>query len=157
MYQKSHILRQLQNLYLGSMPGRYYSVSDWEEAMKERNIKTIVCLVSDEEIKEKSPDYLNWIKENRDIKVLQLAIPDFGVPDKKDQSSFWKLAEDISFLNKNETSVFIHCAAGIGRTGLFAAAVLMKGGLDLDEAIAKVKETGSDPETDAQKFFLSSM
>ena len=154
---KNPIITKLENLYLGSMPGRYYSVSDWEEAMKERNIKTIVCLVPDEEINEKSPDYLTWKKENREIKVFQVPVPDFGIPDKKDSASFWKIAEDISKLNRKGTPVFIHCAAGIGRAGLFAAAVLMKGGLAYEEAVAKVRETGSDPETDAQKSFLSSM
>lgn len=155
MYQESHILRKLENLYLGSMPGRYYAVSDWREALKEKNIKTIVCLVSDEEIKEKSPVYLTWKKENRDIKVFQLPVPDFGIPDKKDRASFWKLAEDISKLKKNGTSVFIHCAAGIGRTGLFASAVLMCGGMSYDEAVRKVNAAGSLPETDEQRAFLN--
>ncbi|MDX9800875.1 MAG: dual specificity protein phosphatase family protein [Spirochaetia bacterium] len=150
----NNILRKLQNLYLGSMPGWHYSFNDWLKAINEMNIKKIVCLVSDQEIEAKSPEYAQWKKNNSEFDFYQFPIPDFGIPDKNIQHEFWELGEDISKLNQNGTPVFIHCAGGIGRTGMFASAVLMFGGISIEEAIKEVKKTGSGPETPVQASFL---
>jgi protein-tyrosine phosphatase len=155
MNSKTPVIRKLQNLYLGAMPGRYNPLNDWLSALNENNIREIVCLVPDQEIAIKSAEYAEWKKKNKEFDFYQFPIPDFGIPDEKRKADFRKLAEEISNLNQSGTPVFIHCGAGIGRTVMFAAAALMRGGMTLDEAIRKVNETGSHPETDAQRSFLS--
>ena len=47
-------------------------------------------------------------------------------------------------------SVLLHCAAGIGRTGTAAACVLKHLGLPTAQALQRVREAGSNPETALQ-------
>ena len=46
--------------------------------------------------------------------------------------------------------VLVHCAAGIGRTGTAAACVLKALGLEADEALARVRSAGSNPQNAEQ-------
>jgi protein-tyrosine phosphatase len=50
--------------------------------------------------------------------------------------------------------IAVHCAAGIGRTGLFAALVLMALGVRMDRARETVREGGSFAETQPQLDLL---
>lgn len=49
------------------------------------------------------------------------------------------LADLVDSLRQAGKRVLIHCAAGINRSGLLSAAVLIRGGYDADEAIALVR------------------
>ena len=51
-------------------------------------------------------------------------------------------------------NVLVHCAAGIGRTGTFAAALLVRLGCGLEEALRRVEVAGSHAEDDCQLAFL---
>jgi hypothetical protein len=53
-------------------------------------------------------------------------------------------------------SCVIHCAGGVGRTGMAAIALLWRAGLDLDQAKGIVAQAGSAPENEAQWAFLKS-
>lgn len=50
----------------------------------------------------------------------------------------------------------LHCGAGIGRAGTIAAALLMRGGLSHDEALARVASSRpmAGPEAGAQRDLL---
>ncbi|MDR5710413.1 MAG: tyrosine-protein phosphatase [Armatimonadota bacterium] len=63
-------------------------------------------------------------------------------------------AKDVAALLREGERVVVHCGAGIGRTGMVATAVLMALGLSLDDAEARIKEAGSEAETDEQKKLL---
>jgi protein-tyrosine phosphatase len=72
----------------------------------------------------------------------------FGLP--QDVPAFRAgIAQAAAALAAGE-SVMIHCAAGIGRTGSAAACVLKQLGLSADEAVERVRDAGSNPETAVQ-------
>lgn len=140
-------------LYLSSMPGRNEPLKQFLQEITAAGVGHILCLVSDEEIAEKSPRYLAAIRKNEiPASLSRFAISDFGVP--KDAPGLKTLLGQIrEKLNKGE-SVVIHCAAGCGRTGMVAILLLMMMGLPPARARALVERAGSGPETEEQWEFL---
>lgn len=67
------------------------------------------------------------------IELLGFPVPDHGVP--SDADAFLELAARLATLVKAGKTVVIHCRAGIGRSGLLAAAVLVRAGVPADEAL----------------------
>jgi protein-tyrosine phosphatase len=65
-------------------------------------------------------------------------IPDRGVPSNKNALS--KLSRQIYLDVTGGNSTAIHCRAGIGRSSLVAAAVLLHAGVTPDEAFARIRE-----------------
>lgn len=64
-------------------------------------------------------------------------IGDFGVPASAD--GWAALLDDLGRRLDGGARVMIHCRAGLGRTGMLAAALLARAGLDADEAVATVR------------------
>ena len=104
-------------LFLHSMPGRFETIPEFLVAAAEENLSAFLCLVSDEEIREKSPEYLDLLADpGYAKKVLRAPIRDFGVPD--DTDSFQGLLDILAASLNAGRNVLIHCAAGVGRTGM---------------------------------------
>ena len=132
-------------LYLHSMPGRYEPIADFLAAIKQQGIMQIICLTSDEESEEKSPDYAKAIAEKRiTAKRVCFPIPDFGTP--KDMVAFYALVRETAEELRIGTNILVHCAGGIGRTGTFAGCILKALGLSQDA----LEESGSGPEDEEQ-------
>ncbi len=132
-------------LYLHSMPGRYEPIAEFLMAIGSHDITQIVCLASEDEIAQKSPDYAKAITEEQ-IPVQRVCspIPDFGTP--QDIASFYALVRETADKLRAGTNVLVHCAGGIGRTGTFAGCILKCLGLPL----IPLEESGSFPETEDQ-------
>ncbi len=140
-------------LYLTSMPGRFEPIEAFLRDAEDADIDHILCLVSDEEIAEKSPVYLAAI--NRGIlpaKLWQHEIPDHGVPEQPFE--ILQAVESMKQALIRGESVVIHCAAGIGRTGMVAILLLTRLGLSLPTATRAIEQAGSTPETEEQWNFL---
>jgi len=143
-------------LLLHSMPGRREKLDDCWSEVKSVPVHVIVSLASDEEISQKCPSYLAAIASGAvPCQRWPLGVPDYGVP--SDESAFLELASQVADSLKNGQSVLVHCGAGIGRTGTFAALVLMRLRVPLEESLKRVKAAGSGPETSAQRAFLDRM
>lgn len=70
------------NLYLCSMPGRFEGLKTFFQKIAEAEIGHILCLVSDQEIAKKSPDYLAAIQQNEiPVKLWRYDVPDYGLPE----------------------------------------------------------------------------
>jgi protein-tyrosine phosphatase len=136
-------------LWLGSMPGRFERYAEFAAEARRRKLALIVCLASTEEVASLSPSYWQAIGEGSlECRWINLPMQNFGLP--HDVPAFRTgIAQAAAALSAGE-SVFIHCAAGIGRTGCAAACVLKQLGLAADEAVERIREAGSNPETAVQ-------
>jgi protein-tyrosine phosphatase len=115
----------------------------------------ILCLTPDEEIQKKSPDYHQALRVGKHyFKMYHFPIKDYGIPSASEIPNLINILGKIQRLLKAEQVVLIHCAAGIGRTGMIAALMLVHLGYTVEEAIRIIKNAGSSAETDEQKDFL---
>jgi atypical dual specificity phosphatase len=79
-------------------------------------------------------------------------IPDMGVPA---TGSAARVCRDVSRLLQSGSAVAVHCHAGLGRTGLLLAAVLVWEGASAEEAIVRVREQRSGYlQNRAQELFV---
>lgn len=141
-------------LLLHSLPGRYEPLEAFCAEMVREGVRRVVCLLPLPELREKSPDYDRLLAANA-FPWLQhhLPIRDFESPD--DPDAFWQLAQGIASALRAPETVLVHCAAGIGRTGTFATAVLLELGVPVAEAADAIERAGSRPETSMQREFLA--
>ena len=141
------------NLYLCSMPGRFEPLKLFLDSIAEAKVEHIMCLVSDEEIALKSPDYLAAIQQDELPATLwRFEIPDYGMPENPDD-----LDQMLGLLRKRldeGESVAIHCAAGHGRTGMVSILLLVCMGVPLEQAYETIRRAGSSPDTQPQRDFL---
>jgi len=141
-------------LYLHSMPGRFEDLEDTLDALEDFKIDRVVSLVSDEEMRQKSPEYYRMVQDGQfPVERQVFAIPDFDVP--ADPASFLVLVEDLAAKLREGERVLVHCAGGIGRSGLVATSVLMMLGVGRDEALFTVRNSMAGPETPEQSDFLA--
>lgn len=142
-------------LWLAPMPGRLRPLADDLAALAARGVGRIVCLTPAAEIAARSPDYARWLATPPDMIVNRLPIADFAVP--ATSAPLAALAVEVAQALRAGERVLIHCAAGIGRTGMFATAVLLAAGLPLPAATARIAAAGSGPETAAQQALLADL
>ncbi len=81
---------------------------------------------------------------------LSYPIPDRGLPNSMNE--YLQLARKIHNDINRGSQVVIHCRAGIGRTGMVAAGVLLHNGYQPQTALARISEKRgvSVPDTDQQ-------
>ena len=141
------------HLYLHSMPGRYEPLAETWTEVRHLAVAAIVSLAPFDETREKSPEYAEAFETGMvPCQLWRLAICDYQGPD--DDQTFWQLTRRVAETLQQGDSVLVHCGAGIGRTGMFAIAVLMALGLPHEEAEHRVKVAGSEPERPAQRNAL---
>lgn len=151
---------QLQNvagrLLLHSMPGRYEPFDAFLEKAGEENVSAIIALSPREETARKSLKYAHALKhgDKRLPEVIEAPIPDFGVPEEEGMADFYAALSDARQKVSGGETILVHCGAGRGRTGTFAAALLCKLGLPLKAALKMVAAAGSGPETEEQRLLV---
>lgn len=150
-------------LFLDAMPGRQKvgrlsgDFDLWKQEMTENAITTVVCLTPEESTQAQSPKYAAWRKQQYSsgkYELIDLPVDDFRAPEPFVAGRFWRQAKQVALKIEAGEKVFVHCGAGIGRTGMFAVAVLMQQGYSYDEAYREVAAAGSNPETVEQQAFL---
>jgi len=105
---------------------------------KQEEISIIVLLAEDEECMRKAGRNLRTLYIQEGFQVVHLPIPDFGVPSKEDLEHVVKITVEHARAGSN---IAIHCSAGIGRTGLFAAYLAKQVlGLSGEEAINWIRQ-----------------
>ena len=140
--------------FLHSMPGLNEPWSEFKEQAKENNVKQVFCLVTEEEIELRSPEYALAIAKNElPFQKTDFPIMDFGVPENSYQFSV--CVKNATDLLRADYTILVHCAGGIGRTGMFASCALQNLGLSKEDAVYQVAKIGSGAETKEQRKLVS--
>ena len=141
-------------LLLHSMPGRFEAIEKVWFQVRSDAVGAIVCLTEEYEINLKSSQYAAALKFGTvPCTVLPFEIREGSVP--SDREAFWGLANHVASRLQSGEAVLIHCAGGLGRTAMFAVAVLLALGEPVHEAERAVSQAGSTVETIAQIEMLS--
>jgi len=131
----------------GPWPGKLLLSSrprggDWLEdevaAWRNYGIDTIVSLLTEDEERQLDLTQESSEARKRGVAFLSYPIPDRGIP--SDTSTFFDLLERIHNSLQQGNNVLVHCRQGIGRTGLIAASLLVRDGLEPDRAIEQVSK-----------------
>ena len=143
------------SLWLHSMPGRLEPWPSFLTEAQQVGVTLLVCLTPRHELASFSPAYDAALRAGMlPMRWLNLPMRDLGLAanvqtfrDGIEQIAQGVLAGDVALL---------HCAAGIGRTGTAAACLLKRLGLPRDQAVQRVRDAGSSPESTAQSGLVDS-
>ena len=146
----------LGKIYRSPMPfGPFDSGGIIFPAYKANNVSVVVVLAEEDECLQKAKRNLRTFYTQEGLEVIHSPIRDFSVPSLTDLQT--GLNQTISHA-KDGRNVAIHCSAGIGRTGLFAA-LLARAllGLTGEEAIRWVRRyiEGAVETTEQRQFVIS--
>ncbi len=140
-------------LWLHSMPGRHEPFGAFIADAQAAKLDLIVCLTPRHELASLSPAYDAALRAGTlPLRWQHLPMRDFGLADNLAafQAGIVALAREMTA----GEAVLLHCAAGIGRTGTAAACLLKSLGLPRDEALQRVRDAGSSPESAAQSGLI---
>jgi protein-tyrosine phosphatase len=90
----------------------------------------------------------------KNIQWMRFEIENFGVPK---FSQYALLNQNINTVSNdiiNGKNILIHCMAGLGRTGMIAALILIKLGIDINQSIKLIRNIrpGSIETEEQEKF-----
>lgn len=131
--------------------GKHLIGPDVEAAVARVGADVVLCLNERHELDARYPDYVAWLRT--DPRAWWLPVPDLGAPSVAVAAE--ATASLVQHLEAGRT-VLVHCGAGIGRAGTFAAAVLVARGRSVEDAVAVVAASrpAAGPEAGAQRALL---
>lgn len=137
---------------LGTMPrpkGNEWLPSEIAYMAKE-NVNLVVSLLEREEAADLGLRFEGKLCHENNMDFINFPIQDFTLP--KDEKAFFNLVNLLSERLNKEERVVIHCRAGIGRSSVLAASILLKNGANKEtvfEVISKYR-TIDVPDTEEQ-------
>lgn len=125
-------------------------IAGWQRA----GVDAVVSLLTPEENKDLQLGEEAALTQSHGLCFVSLPVQDRGVPPSWDDASgVVAKAEDMLRHGRN---VAIHCRQGIGRSGMIAAALLIKDGITPDDAINRISKVRGlpIPETPEQREWV---
>jgi protein-tyrosine phosphatase len=110
--------------------------ADPDAALSYAGAHAVVCLLPVDELEMQAPAYLEWLRTHRGGRALWFPMSNYGAPSAAQALPFLRMIEER--LHAGE-GLLMHCAAGQGRAGTMAVALLMVLGVDRDEAVLTVR------------------
>ncbi|MBC9879300.1 tyrosine protein phosphatase [Bradyrhizobium sp. INPA01-394B] len=108
-------------------------MNDW----KNSGVDVVVSLLEQEEVSELGLKREAELCRSRGIDFISFPIPDRGLPESRREAS--KIAQSLAAGLRDGRSAAIHCRAGIGRSSVIAACVLICSGIEAEEALALIR------------------
>ena len=137
--------------------GKHHIAADVEAVVERTGATTVACLTRREELSDRYPRDVEWLDERSVLaaigehhcSVVWFPIDDLSAPDLETYRPF---LEDLAYRLQHGEHIVVHCAAGIGRAGTTAVALLILLGMDIDNALATVRANRpmAGPEVGAQ-------
>ncbi len=127
-------------------------ISGWRTA----GVDAVVSLLTPQENKDLQLGEESDLAQSRGLRFLSLPVEDRGVPSSLDDALL--AVENVTEMLRQGRNVAIHCRQGIGRSGIFAAAVLIKAGDKFGDALKQISEVRGVlvPETSEQREWIRS-
>jgi len=113
--------------------------ADLAELRNRWNTDVLVSLMQAHEHEEVDVHDLYDAVGRHGIRSLPFEIVDGSVPDDADRHAFAELIDDLHAELASGRNVTVHCKGGLGRSGMVAACLLVRAGLDPDAAIDVVR------------------
>jgi protein-tyrosine phosphatase len=125
-------------------------ISQW----KASGLHMVVSLLEQEEVSELGLQREAAFCRTNGIEFVSFPIPDRGVPETQD--SALRIANSIAGELGKGCSVVIHCRAGIGRSSVVAACVLIRAGVKASDALTLITLARglNVPDTDEQRDWI---
>jgi len=131
---------------------------DWLEAeiaeWKREGVNVVISLLEREEVSELKLQREAELCQSSGLEFISFPIPDRGVPATMD--NVMRLARSIADGVAQGRSVAIHCRAGIGRSSIIAATVLVCSGVEAAHALVSISEARglTVPDTEEQRDWV---
>jgi protein-tyrosine phosphatase len=115
----------------------------------------VVCLTQRHELEERYPAYVAWL-DTKPAAARWYPTHDLHSPGLE---AFVTIIDEITTLIRDNKSVIVHCAAGIGRAGTTAVGVMMRLGMSELDALKHVRayRPMAGPEAGTQRLVISDL
>ena len=133
--------------------GKHAIGPDPERLLDATGASSVVCLTQRFELEDRYPDYVRWLEAQVPDRATWFPIHDLGAPPLE---RYVVLLDEVSARLAAGAGVVAHCAAGLGRAGTLATALLMQAGQARPDALAHVAahRPMAGPEAGAQTELL---
>lgn len=113
-------------------------LQDEMAAMRREGVGVLVCLLEYGEMLELELEREREMCEAAGMAWIHFPIADRKVPAMGEK--YVQLVRNVTERLREGAKVVVHCRMGIGRTGMVAAGVLIRGGMSTEEAFAQLSQ-----------------
>lgn len=109
------------------------------EQLKEQDVQAVVTALDNAELESKNVSELGEVTQQLGMKWFQIEIEDDCAPDEVFAAKWQQASPELHAILAQGGKVAMHCMGGSGRTGLFAAHLLLEKEWALDDIVREVQ------------------